>query len=152
MAYLTFEFYPGVHISNFQPVWDDNVLESQTESGHKETASDDVRGRWIFKIGLSHITPEYYIYLVDFFHAHRGGALFYFKVPYGIAGIPEEGGTSIPGGDNPWDSEVEPGAGEGPTYLVRRVQRQFGAKKKFLDKGTPENYYETTEDLEFEQV
>lgn len=152
MAYDTFEFYSGVHISNFEVIYSDPILESKTESGHIETASDDVRGKWIFKIGFDFIPPDYYIYLVNFFYTNRGGTPFYFKLPYGLAGVPEEATTSVPGGENPWDSEVEPGAGEGPTYLVRYALPQFSAKKKFLDMGVAENYYETSEDLEFIQV
>lgn len=152
MAYDTFEFYSGVHISNFEVTYSDPILESKTESGYIETASDDVRGKWIFKMEFDFITPDYYAYLVNFFHDNRGGTPFYFKLPYGLAGIPEEAMTAVPGGEDPWDSEVEPGAGEGPTYLVRNSQQQFSVKKKFLDMGVTENYYETSEAIEFIQV
>jgi hypothetical protein len=151
MAYVTWDWdrdtgtgYPSkVEIHRLSP-----VVRSDTESGYQITRSKWTRDRWLIVIDFALIRPTGFIYLVDFFHAHRGGAAFYWMYPYGIYGIPEEMMTADPGGSSPWSSEVEPGFGDAPTWLCR-----FATDKLPLSRQKRhDNYMQLSEPIQLIQI
>lgn len=122
MAYDTFSWDADSGAGNpsaFEARRNSPLLKQDTEAGYTITRPKYTRDFWVFAVTWSLLRPHSYIYLVDFFHDHRGGQAFYFKAPWGLYGIPEELYTADPGGLDPWSSEIEAGYGDPPTYLVR---------------------------------
>lgn len=121
MAYDTWDWTritgSGKQMS-FQPIRHDPLNSQQSEAGYIQTAPEDVRGIWIFKIGFDLLLAQSFTYIVNFHYAHRGGQPFYLTWPFDMAGIPTGAETANPGGYAPWDSEIAVMAGLGPTYLV----------------------------------
>jgi hypothetical protein len=103
----------------FRPKRLSPILRQTVEAGYMVTRPKFTKDQWVFTTGWKTMKPSGYIYLVDFFNDHRGGTGFYFTWPVGLFGIPPQMYFADPGGISPWSSEVEPGFGESPTYLVR---------------------------------
>jgi len=125
----------------------DPILRQQSEAGYMSTRPENVHGIWIFRISFAVIYPWCYIYLVNWHNSHRGGIPFYIQWPFSMAGIPEEAMIAAPGGLNPWDSEIEPGAGDGPTFLMYWDQDDFPIKRL----RTVDNYWTTSGTIELRQ-
>jgi len=138
----------GKRLSLFNPVRHDPINTQESEAGYIQTAPQDVRGIWIFKIKFDLLLPSSFVYLVNFHHAHRGGVPFYFTWPFEMAGIPEETELAKPGGMAPWDSEIEVLAGLGPTFLCYWAGDEFGLKRL----KTQENLYQVDDAIEIRQI
>ena len=123
------------------------LVEFTDDAGYPHASPENTRDRWVFSASWTILRPAGYVYLVDFFHAHRGGQFFFFMAPWGLAGIPDNIETAVPGGLSPWDSEVIPGAGEPPTYLVR-----FRAGSLAIEKARYIGCWTTTTPVEFLQI
>jgi hypothetical protein len=150
MAYDTWDWNKDTGSGNpsgFEPNRVSPTLKQDKESGNTATRPLYTRDYWIFSVDFSLIRPNGYIYIIDFFHAHRGGLPFYMTWPVGLYGIPPEYYTADPGGLSPWSSEVEPGYGESPTYLVRFNQDQLPVKK-----ARQISCWQTSAPMEFRQL
>ena len=149
MAYDTWDWdQAGYPNRGFQPIRKSPRLMNSGDAGYAQTRPLWTRDLWTFNLEYSVVYPEGFIYIVNFWHSMRGGALFYLPWPVGLYGIPPEYYTADPGGLSPWSSEVEPGYGEGPTHLVR-----FGMDDLSLSRvAAPENYWFTVAPIVFEQV
>lgn len=97
------------------------TVRSNKIAGYQQTRAQNTKDRWNWKIAWEIVSSESFQYIFDFFHAHRGGQLFYMTWLSGLFGMPDELVTATPGGVNPFDSEVVIGYGEGPTILCRFV-------------------------------
>lgn len=124
------------------------ALSDEVQAGYITTAPAFSKDFWLFKINFKVIRSPGYIYLVDFFHSHRGGQLFYFKLPFGLYGIPLEFYTADPGGVSPWSSEKEIGYGEPPTYLVRFMNQSLPITRR---DDTAQNYWFSSSPIELRQ-
>lgn len=102
----------------FRPKRIDPILSQDSESGTSSTEPLFTAGYWIFTIQFSLLKPWNYIWLVDWKHSHRGGTPFYIEWPMEMAGVPEGAEQADPGGISPWSSEIDVGAGQGPTFLM----------------------------------
>lgn len=122
MAYDTWDWdkttgvgYPsGVELKRQSP-----TLRQSSDAGYVSTRPAFTRDRWLIGVSFALIRPAGFIYLVDFFHSHRGGTPFYWKCHFGFYGIPYTYELADPGGISPWSSEIDPGYGDAPTWLVR---------------------------------
>jgi hypothetical protein len=133
--------------SGFEPSRVSPILTQDKEAGYTPTRPLYTKDFWVFSVEFSLIRPPSYIYMIDFFHDHRGGIPFYFLWPWGLWGIPEQFYTADPGGIDPWSSEVEPGYGDSPTWLVRFNQDRIPIKRsKQL------GHWATSAPLEFRQL
>jgi hypothetical protein len=124
------------------------MLKQDKESGYQQTAPLFTKDCWKFSVEWGLIMPASYIYLVNFWHDHRGGQLFYFAWPWGLYGIPLEMYNADPSGSSPWSSEVDVGFGDAPTYLVYFTQDEFPIERHM----TPENYWKTSGAIELRSV
>lgn len=140
-------FTGGTGLSVFEPIRYDPITKNESEAGYTETSPENTKGIWIFRMEFLKIIPSAYIYMVDFYHQQRGGVPFYFTWPFALAGVPNPV-LATPGGSNPWYTEIETGAGEGPNHLVRWLQNEFPVKR--LD--VKNNYWVTSGVIEFRQV
>jgi hypothetical protein len=120
------------------------ILKQDDDAGYQITRPLYTKDHWLFRVDFALIRPASMIYMTDFFHDHRGGTAFYFKTSFGLYGIPETYALADPGGISPWSSEVDPGYGESPTWLVRFVSDRLGFKR--LRKH--DNYWGLTEPME----
>jgi hypothetical protein len=125
------------------------VLSNTVEAGYLETGPKYSRDNWLFKVNFKVLRPSGYVYLVNFYHDHRGGQLFYFKLPFGLQGIPLELYSADPGGQSPWSSEVDLGAGEAPTYLARIMNNNLPIVRR---DDTVQNYWYSESPLEIRTV
>jgi hypothetical protein len=136
MSYDTFDYTLSGYPSSFAPKRVSKILKQDTEAGYTATAPAFTKDYWIFTVGWNAMQPDGYVYLVNFFHSHRGGLQFYFRWPTGIFG---EAGSRIglsdnditkyytnapdlaasPGSTYPFGSEKEQGFGHSPIYLVK---------------------------------
>lgn len=150
MAYVTFSwdvdagagFPSGLESRRHSP-----LVTQDSEAGYTLSRPRYTRDYWVFAVTWAIIRPASYVYLVDFFHAHRGGDPFYFKIPWGLYGIPPEYYTADPGGVSPWSSEIEPGYGDAPTYLVR-----FNSDILPIGKARQVSCWTTMSPIEFRQL
>lgn len=133
----------------FEPVRRSPQRRHETDAGYFETEPKYTRDTWLFRVEWGHIYPQCYIWLVNFWHAHRGGQLFHFTWPVGLYGLPPEFDTADPGGVSPWSSEIEPGYGEAMWHLCRFVGDDFGVRR--IDSAI-DNLWNTTGAIEIEQV
>lgn len=150
MAYDTFSWDKDAGAGNpsaFEGQRNSPIITQESEAGYFPTAPKYTRDFWIFSVSWSLVRPASYIYLMDFWHDHRGGIPFYFKQPWGLYGIPPEFYTADPGGLSPWSSEVEPGYGDAPTYLVR-----FNSDVIPIAKARQVSCWTTTRPVEFRQI
>jgi len=125
------------------------MLSNTVEAGYLTTAPSYTRDQWLFKVHFKILRASGYIYLNDFFHSHRGGQLFHFRIPVGLFGIPLEFYYADPGGLSPWSSELEIGYGEAPTYLCRFLNQSLAIARR---EDTVQNYWHTVSPLEIRQV
>lgn len=137
-------------VSDFRPCRHDPLCVNDTEAGYEETRPQDVKGRWFLQLGFSLVRPSSFIYLVNFHFAHRGGLPFYFRWPWDLAGLPDAAEAAVPGGMLPWDSEVAPGAGEGPTFLVYWAGDEFPVKR--ISNLRSDNYWAVDGMIELRQI
>jgi hypothetical protein len=150
MAYDTFSWDPDTGAGNpsaFEGRRNSPIVGPDLDAGYAETAPEYTRDLWTFTVSWSILRPASYIYLVDFFHDHRGGLPFYFRQPWGLYGIPPEYETADPGGLSPWSSEVDPGYGDAPTHLVR-----FNSGVLPIAKARQVSCWSTTSPVEFRQI
>ena len=124
----------------FTPIRYSRMLTNESEAGYRYTRAAFTKDYWILKVGWNAMYPSGYIYTMDFFHAHRGGQLFYMKWPLGLYGIPYEYYFADPGGTGVWSSETEIGYGDGPTLLVQFTTDQLSASRVM----SPENYWQVS--------
>ncbi len=133
MSYDTFDYSISGYPSSFSPRRISKILKQETEAGYTATSAAFTRDYWTFQVGWNAMSPNGYIYLMNFYHSHRGGSLFYFRWPTGQFGA--EGSTSglssdyvagapgayeaDPGSSYPFGSETAPGFGYSSIYLVR---------------------------------
>jgi hypothetical protein len=150
MSYDTFSWDKDVGAGNpsgFEARRQSPIVKQETEAGYTVTRAQYTRDFWLFNVTWTLLRPQGYVYLVQFFHDHRGGTPFYFQPPWGLYGIPPEYETADPGGVSPWSSELEPGYGDSPTYLVR-----FNSDVLPVSKTRQIDCWQTTSAIEFRQV
>ncbi len=135
--------------TSFTPRWIDPLDMQPREARYQSTAPKYTDGYWVWEAEWGFIRPQCWIYMVNFFYNHRGGMPFYVVFPFELADIPEEVMIADPGGLGPWFSEVEPGAGEGPTKLMFFPQDEFPVRKI---PNTRQNYWQTTGTIQFMQT
>ncbi len=133
MSYQTLDYSKSGYPSSFAPKRVSHFLAQDTEAGYSQTSPSFTRDYWSFSVGWAAMSPDSYVYLMNFFHSHRGGQFFYFRWPTGIFGA--DGSTSglsdtdalnapgiyeaDPGGVFPFSSEIAQGFGYSPIQLVR---------------------------------
>ena len=123
-------------------------LKNENDSGYPQTRPLYTRDLWTFELEYAVLGPAAYVYVVGFFHDHRGGDLFYLNGPWGLYGIPPEYYVADPGGLSPWSSEIEPGYGDAPTHLVR-----FGMDELSIERfAYVSDQWATSAPIIFEQV
>jgi hypothetical protein len=128
------------------------VLYNDTDAGYRMTSPKHTKDRWKASFDYNdNLSPSGFIYLADFYDTHRGGALFYFKIHLGLYGIPYEYYQANPGGINIWDSEIEPGYGDAPTWLVR-FDPEMGELAVDRTKLVVNNYWSTVSPIVVVQV
>lgn len=138
------EFTPD----SFECEWVDPALIQESESGQVSSEPLFTDGYWIFTKEFKGVRPQGFIDFLNFYYDHRGGAPFYFRFPFELAGVPEGAEAADPGGLGPWPSEVEVGAGEAFTKLV--IWQQDSLRFKRLP--TEENYWEITGSIVLRQI
>lgn len=151
MAYATWDWSKLTGVGATCSIETDRLspqLSHEVQAGYLVTAPAFTKDFWIFRINFKVLRPSGYIYLIDFFHSHRGGGLFYFRLPFGLYGIPLEFYTADPGGISPWSSELDPGFGEAPTYLVRFTNKSLPLTRR---DDTTNNYWFSTSPIELRQ-
>lgn len=134
--------------SGFAPVRVSPVLIQDKEAGYQVTRPKFTKDIWKFQIEYARMKPSAYIWLVNFFHLHRGGQLFYFQWPFGGFGIPEEYQEPNPGSPLPFSTEIAVGYGEGPVHIARFVSTELAVKRLRAH----DNYWATTSPIEIVQV
>jgi len=132
----------------FVPSRKSPLMRNSGDAGYTQTRPMWTRDLWVFNVEYSVIMPEAYIYIVNFWHTMRGGALFYFTWPVGLYGIPPEYYFADPGGLSPWSSEEAIGYGESPEHLVRFGMDELAVSRVMAT----ENYWATSSPIIFEQV
>jgi hypothetical protein len=125
-------------------------LSQASDAGYYATRPAFTRDRWLVELEFKMVRPSGFTYIVDFFHDHRGGTPFYFRFYFGLWGIPPEYAIADPGGVSPWSSEIEPGFGDAPTWLVRFDPSM--SKLPFSRYRAAENYWEMTSPLVVVQI
>lgn len=147
MSYVTWDWSRETGTGNpsaLEPRRVSPLMKNENDAGYVFTSPLHTRDYWIFSVSFALIRPQGWVYLVDLFHAHRGGLPFYFLMPWGLYGYPEPFDTADPGGVSPWSSEVEIGYGEGPTWLVRFNSDQLPVTRLKMS----DNYWATSSPIE----
>lgn len=135
--------------SGFESVRRSPQERHDIDAGYQATSPNYTCDKWLYKVEFACIEPSCFVWLVDFWHAHRGGQFFYFTWPVGLFGLPEELYTADPGGSSPWSSELAPGFGEAMWHLCRFKDDEFPLKRR---SSTIENTWATTGAIQIEQV
>lgn len=130
----------GLPNGEFTPTRHSPLVKNETDAGYRYTRAAFPKDYWTFRVGWNAISPSGYIYVMDFFHSHRGGQLFYMEWPVALYGIPYEYYFADPGGTGIWSSETEIGYGEGPNLLVQFITEEMSASRVM----GPENYWQLT--------
>lgn len=134
--------------AGFEPVRRSPQSRHETDAGYFDSEPKYTRDTWLFRVSWGHIHPPCYVRLVNFWHAHRGGQLFYFTWPMGLYGLPPEFDMADPGGVSPWSSELVPGYGEAMWHLCSFKGDEFPVKRL---ESAIENIWATTGTIEIEQ-
>jgi hypothetical protein len=143
----TFESGSGPPDS-FEPIRNFPALTQTSDAGYSASGSKWTKDRWTYRMSWDALLPPCAYYLIQFTHTHRGGIPFYIDWPMGIYGIPLGfGGGAVPGGRNPFDSELISGFGQSHIILAKFVSETLALKKM---KGF--NAWMTTQALEVIQI
>ena len=115
----------------------DPVVRSPKGTGIVQTRPENPIAKWQFTLNFSFVHPSEWVYVHDFWYAHRGGALFYFQWPMGLYGIPSFGGVPLYDPTYIWDTAITTGFGEGPVKICYFDMDELG----YVRKSGIENYW-----------
>lgn len=148
MAYETWDWDSIGKACDFNPKRNSPTVRSPDAAGYVKTRTMWTRDLWVFTLNYHFLGPSAYVYLVNFFHTHRGGTLFYFPWPIVLMNYPPMGGDADAGGNQPFDSELDVGFNEGPTILGRFGMDALDCRRI----PNKRNYWRTNSPIIIEQV